>query len=207
MIKFVYFDVGGVLIKDFTATGKWLELQKELGIKPEQEKEFIEFYDKYEPEVCLGREVDSLIPMMEDKFGIKVPEGYSFLKDGFVKRFEVNKSIWPVVDKIQTKCKVGMLTNMYPGMLDAIREAGLLPKANWVAVIDSTVDKVKKPDRAIFELAQKKAGVLAEEILFVENGAKHVKAAAECGWQTFLYDSKNYEEASNKLEEWFRIEQ
>jgi FMN phosphatase YigB (HAD superfamily) len=203
MIKFVYFDVGGVLIKDFTANGKWLELQKELGIKPEQEKEFTEFYDEYEPEVCLGREVDSLIPMMEDKFGIKVPGGYSFLKDGFVKRFEVNKSIWPVVEKIQVKCKVGMLTNMYPGMLDAIMESGLLPKANWAAVVDSSVDKVKKPDRQIFELAQKRAGVPAEEILFVENGAKHIKAAAEYGWQTFLYDSKNYEGESKRLEEMF----
>jgi FMN phosphatase YigB (HAD superfamily) len=204
MVSFVYFDVGGVLIKDFTATGKWLELQKELGIKPEQEKEFVEFYDKYEPEVCLGREVDSLLPMMEDKFGIKMPAGYSFLKDGFVSRFEVNKSIWPVVEKIQAKCKKGMLTNMYPGMLDAIREAGLLPNANWVAIIDSTVDKVKKPDRGIFELAQKRAGVPAGEILFVENGAKHVKAAAECGWQTFLYDSKNYVKASRKLDEVLR---
>lgn len=101
MIKFVYFDVGGVLLKDFTGTGKWLELQKELGIKPVQEKEFIEFYDKYEPEVCLGREVDSLLPMLEEKFGIKVPAGYSFLNDGFVNRFEKNESIWPVVKIIQ----------------------------------------------------------------------------------------------------------
>jgi HAD superfamily hydrolase (TIGR01509 family) len=200
MIRFVYFDVGGVLIKDFSANGKWLELQNELGIKPEQEKEFIEFYDKYETEVCLGREVDSLIPMMEDKFGIKVPTGYSFLKDGFVKRFEANKFIRPVVEKIQAKCRVGMLTNTYPGMLGAIKERGLLPNANWAAIIDSSIDKVKKPDRQIFELAQKRAGVAAEELLFVENSAKHVKAAAECGWQTFLYDSVYYEEESKRLD-------
>ena len=206
MISFVYFDVGGVLIKDFTATGKWLELQRELGIKPEREREFIGFYDKFEPEVCLGRKVDSLLPIMEDKFGIRVPEGYSFLKDGFVNRFEVNNSIWPVVEKIQAKCRVGMLTNMYPGMLEAIKVRGLLPKVNWAAVVDSTLDKVKKPDKQIFELAQRRAGVLAAEILFVENGAKHVKAAAGCGWQTLLYDSNDYEESSRKLAEFFETE-
>jgi len=203
VISFVYFDVGGVLIKDFSATGKWGELQKDLGIKPEQEKEFIEFYDKYEPEVCLGREVDSLLPMMKEEFKIQVPAGYSFLKDGFVKRFEVNKSIWPVVKSIQAKCEVGMITNMYPGMLDAIKERGLLPDVNWASVVDSTVDKVRKPDRQIFELAKKRAGVPAEEIWFVENDAKNVKAAAENGWQTFLYDSKDYEGASMNLEEMF----
>lgn len=30
-----------------------MELQKELGIKSEQEKEFNEFYDKYEPEAII----------------------------------------------------------------------------------------------------------------------------------------------------------
>jgi HAD superfamily hydrolase (TIGR01509 family) len=199
MIKFIFFDVGGVLLKDFTGTGKWLELQKELGIMPEQETDFIDLYDKYEPEVCLGRDVDSLLPLIEKKFGVKIPQGYSFLKDGFVNRFEKNESIWPVVEEIQQKYPVGLLTNMYPGMLEAIKEKGLLPNANWAAVIDSSIDKVKKPDKGIFELAEKRAGFSGQEILFVENGAKHVKAASEFGWQTFLYDSKDYEKSSREL--------
>ncbi len=203
MISFVYFDVGGVLIKDFTATGKWVELQRELGIKPEQEKDFIEFYDKYEPEVCLGCEVDSLMPLIKQKFGIEIPPGYSFLKDGFVKRFEVNRSILPVVVEIRKKCRVGMLTNMYPDMLSAIREAKLLPEVEWAAIVDSSVDKVKKPDKQVFDLAQSRVGIPASEILFVENGSKHVNAAASYGWQTFLYNSSNYQKSSDDLASFF----
>lgn len=201
MIKFVYFDVGGVLLKDFTGTGKWIELQKELGIRPEQEKEFIEFYDKFEPEVCLGREVDTLLPIIEKKFSVTVPAEYSLLKDGFVKRFEKNESIWPVVDKIREKYKTGLLTNMYPGMLEAIKANGLLPPVDWGVIVDSSIDKVIKPDNVIFDLAQKRTGVSGAEILFVDNGAKHVDAASDFGWQTFLYDSLNYVYSTQKLSE------
>lgn len=88
---------------------------------------------------------------------------------------------------------------MYPEMLDAIKEKGLLPNSNWAAVIDSSIDKVKKPDKGIFELAEKRAGFSGQEILFVENGMKHIKAANDFGWQTFWYDSSNYSQSSKKL--------
>lgn len=36
MIKFIYFDVGGVAIRDFNGTDKWENLKKELGIPKEK---------------------------------------------------------------------------------------------------------------------------------------------------------------------------
>ena len=40
MISFVYFDVGGVAIKDFSGSDKWTELKKEVGVTPENDAEF-----------------------------------------------------------------------------------------------------------------------------------------------------------------------
>lgn len=127
MVKFVYFDVGGVAIKDFSGTNKWENLKTELGITKDKKQEFEAIYDLYQNELNTNREIDSLIPIYKEKFGIKVPNNYSLLKDGFVKRFERNESIWPIIEMTRKKFKIGLLTNMYPGMLDEIKKAELLP--------------------------------------------------------------------------------
>jgi len=204
MISFVYFDVGGVAIKDFSGSDKWTELKKELGVTPENDAEFEDFWLSYESERCLGPNVDTLLPLIKKRFGSKFSDNYSLLIDGFVNRFEVNKSIWPVIKKIHQKCKVGLLTNMYPGMYEAILDRGLLPDIDWDAVIDSSVVKLQKPDKKIYELAERLANFNGHEILFVENSRTHIKKAEEFGWQCILYDSKNYEESSVRLEEELR---
>lgn len=199
MIKFVYFDVGGVVIRDFSGTDKWEELKTGMGIKPEQAEAFNEIFDKYEPEVCVGRDVETLVPMLKEKLGLKLPDNYSFLHD-FVDRFEKNESIWPLIEKLKVKYKNGLLTNMYPNMLDAIYNAGLMPNATWDVVIDSSIEKVRKPQTEIFQLAQDRSGFKGEEILFIDNGAKHVDASKQFGWQGFVYDSINTEKSNRDLE-------
>lgn len=199
MVKFVYFDMGGVLIKDFSGgTEKWDAMKKVMGVKSSFEKEFDELYDKYEPELCLTRETDSLIPVFKEKFGMEIPEGFSMLHY-FVDHFEANSSIWPVIAKVKEKCGVGIITNMYVDMFDLIEKKGILPPYKWDIVIDSSKVGVRKPDPAIFELAVKKSGINKHEILFVDNGAKHIEAAKKFGLQTFLYDPSDYESASIKL--------
>jgi FMN phosphatase YigB (HAD superfamily)/dephospho-CoA kinase len=199
MASFVYFDLGGVVELDFSGTNKWKQLKKELGIPSDKDKEFEDFWNKYEAEVNIGRDVETLIPLIKEKFGSKLPDKYSLLIDGFVNRFEVNKSIWPVIDKIHQKCRIGLLTNMYPRMFEAIKNRGLLPSVTWDVIIDSSVVGIQKPDPRIFELGEKRAGVKGKKILFVENTPSHVRAAKDFGWQTFLYNSAHPKDSSNRL--------
>lgn len=201
MIKFIYFDVGGVVIKDFSGTNKWEELKLELGIPKDKSMEFEDIYNKYQDEINTTREIDSLLPIYKEKFGIDIPEGYSFLVDGFVNRFERNESIWPVIKLASEKYKIGLLTNMYPNMLDEIKKAKLLPDITFDQIIDSSVEKVQKPYKEIFELAQKRCGFDSSEILFIDNSKKHVDAAKEFGWNAFFYDSNNFEKSSKELME------
>ena len=39
-IKFIYFDIGGVLLLDFSKTNKWLEMRRDLGISPDLDSQF-----------------------------------------------------------------------------------------------------------------------------------------------------------------------
>ena len=196
MISFVYFDVGGVLDKDFSGSTKWDNLRDELGIRPSEAYEL--FWQEVEKDICTRKEVDDLLPLLEQKFGAKIPSDYSLL-DSFVKRFEKNESIWLVVREIQQTAKTGLLTMMYPHMLDALLESGILPPMRWDAVMDSSVVVLVKSDDATYKLAQEKAGVPAAEILYIDNTKRYLDIALTFGWQTYWYDASDYEKSNREL--------
>jgi putative hydrolase of the HAD superfamily len=204
MVKFVYFDVGGTVIKDFSGTNNWDNLKKEIGIKDDQYERFDLLFDKH-LEINTTREVDTLKPLIEKEFGVKFGKNYSLLINGFVNRFETNKSIWSVVKEIQKTSKVGLLTNMYPGMFEAIKKRKLIPDINWDEIIDSSIVALQKPDSDIYKLAQNKSGVNGGEILFVDNVQENIDTAQKFGWKTFLYNPKESVLSSKNLLEYFHL--
>ena len=201
MIKFIYFDVGGVAVIDFSANPeKWVSLQDELGLPANKADAFMVFYDVYAGEICMGRDSETLVPLIAKEFGLTIPESYSFLT-AFVSRLDPNPSIWPVVKLSKEKARIGLLTNMFTGMLDAIKAAEKLPPEEWDAVVDSSVEFCKKPDEKFYRIAEERAGVTGEEILFIDNTQGHLDAAKKLGWQTFLYDPAEPGNSSTVLKE------
>jgi FMN phosphatase YigB (HAD superfamily) len=198
MISFVYFDVGGVAMLDFSKTNKWADLKHELHVTPQNDNLFEQVWAEFAWDICLNRDVESLIPIMREEVGLDIADDYSLL-EGFLKRYEVNHSMWPLMQSLQSSLPIGLLTNMYPGLLNAIKDRKLLPDIKWHAVIDSSVVGYQKPDKEIFEIAEKEAGIEGKNILFVENTESHINTAKQLGWQTFLYDPANPEISTQKL--------
>jgi FMN phosphatase YigB (HAD superfamily) len=202
--KFVYFDVGGVVVLDFSGTNKWEQLKKDLGIPENRYQEFDSFWDKYSERICLEQRVDTLTPEIVKKFNSKTPKNYSLLIDGFVNRFDKNNYIEPVIKEISVASKIGLLTNMYVDMLLALRNRGMFPRVDWNVIIDSSTEKLEKPDPEIFRLAEKRSGFSGQEILFVENSPEHIKAAQSFNWLTFLFNSSDPENSSLELGQYYR---
>jgi len=203
MIKFTFFDVGGVVILDFSGTNHWSSLQKEIGIPPEYRKEFDNFWDKTESQICLGLDIEKLKPEIKKRFKAKFPPDYSLLIDGFVKKFRRNESLWEIIKKISKKTGLGLLTNMYPNQFNEIKKANLLPEFKWDLIVDSSIVNLQKPDREIYEYAQKSSGFKGSEILFIDNLEKNLVVPKALGWKVFLYDCDNVLESNNKLLEYF----
>ncbi len=200
MIKFVYFDVGCVLIKDFdTDPNKWIRMKKVMGVKPSFEKQFDEMYTQIENKsLCISQPVDTIIPLFEKKFKMKFPPGFS-LQQYYLDHFEPNPDIVPVVTEISKTSQIGLLTNQYPGMLKETIARGLLPDFNWDVVVDSSIVKLQKPDIRVFEYAQKAAKVNPPEILFIDNRQKNLNPAQQLGWQVYLYDPSDFNKSSKEL--------
>jgi FMN phosphatase YigB (HAD superfamily) len=199
MISFVYFDVGGVVVDDFSDNNKWQDLKQELGVNESNSAAFEALWKQYALELCIDRDVETLVPIFVKELGLKLPEGYSLLA-GFVDRFYANPGIWPIIENLKSKAKVGLLTNMYPHMFAAIEKRHILPKIQWDQIVDSSLELLQKPDRKLFELAEKRAGVPHDEVLFIDNGSEHVQEAETYGWQAFFYDSSNHHAAVRELD-------
>lgn len=193
MISFVYFDIGGVTIKDFTATDNWERMkQEDLGLTDKTTPIFDQFWQEYGQRVGIDVDVDVLASKLS------LPKDFSIL-DHMVKRFGQNQLIWPIIESTQEKCRIGLLTDMYPRMFNAIKAAGLFPPIEWDVIIDSSIEKVRKPNPEIYALAEARAGVNPQEILFIDNVEKNLDPATARGWSTFYYDSSDYEQSSIQL--------
>jgi len=203
-IKFIFFDVGGVIIFDFSKTNKWQEMMSDIGINKTNKKPFEDLFKKYEPEICRGRKIDTFVEVVKSELGLEFKEGYSMLDD-FADRFEVNTSIHPILNELSKKYKIGLLTNMYPGMLEAIKKKGILPQVKWDVILDSSIVGFKKPQEEIYGIAENKSNTDPEKILLVENERVNINVAKKRGWQILLYNPSNPLTSNNKLRELLNI--
>ncbi len=203
-ISFIYFDVSGVLIKDFSDTDKWHQMYLDAGITEDQLEIIDEVYAKYARKLNTVLDIDAFLPILKKETEITFPLGYSMLDD-MIARFQPNKSIWPIVKKVQAKYRNGLLTNMYPKMLDAIKATDLLPPGKWDIILDSSVEGVQKPDSVIFQIATKWTGEKHENVLFIDNTKANVDRAKSVGMQAFHYDSSNYKQASIDLAKFLKL--
>ncbi len=199
MISFIYFDLGGVAVDDFTGNNKWQELGDKMGLSDANRNGFKEFWQKHEGKFCTTDYIDTFLPALEQDLSITLPAGFS-LQHEIVDRFYENTPIVPIVEQMATKTKIGLLTNVSPGMLDLIEQKGILPNVQWDQIIDSSVEHVMKPDVRIFQIAQDRTGVEGSQILFVDNKASHCQAAESFGWQSFYYDSSDRYKSADELQ-------
>ena len=198
-ISFVYFDVGGVIVKDFSDSSKWPTMLHDMGFMPKDIPAFDKVYDEFEKLVCIGKHhVDELVPRIIKQFSLPISPDFS-MQQYFLDHFDKNVDLWPIVKHLSHTTKLGLLTGQYPGLLDGIRQVGLLEYDNWDSVLDTSKEGINKPNQELYKRAEDLAAVPASEILFIDNREKNLVPARALGWQTFLYDSSNYDQANADL--------
>ncbi|MCL4393180.1 hypothetical protein M1145_03525 [Patescibacteria group bacterium] len=197
-ISFIYFDLGGVVIIDFSGNNKWNELKEKLKIPSSKSILFDKIFDEYEKQICTNMDIESMKGILNKELGINIPLTYSLLKE-FVNRFEKNPSIWPIIKNIKKKYPIGLFTMMYPRMLNTIKESGIIPAIDWNITIDSSIVRYTKYDIEMFDIATKKANVPKKEILLIENSMKHIETAQNYGWQTFFYNPNDIDKSNTNL--------
>jgi putative hydrolase of the HAD superfamily len=86
-----------------------------------------------------------------------------------------------------------------PGLVDQLKLRGLIPDIAYDAIIDSSVVGAIKPEKKIYEVATKQAGVAPDEILLVDDDRSNLRAAEHFGWRVLWFDDYRTDEFTGRI--------
>ena len=95
-------------------------MTKDLGLSGSNQNKFLEVFNRFTQEICVGKkDLKDFIEFIEPELKISLPKNYNMLED-FVNRFRPNASLGLILKKLSKQYGLGLLTNMYPKMLNKI---------------------------------------------------------------------------------------
>lgn len=185
-ITFVYFDINGCLVRFFHHA--FTELANETG-KPADEIETTFWH--YNDAVCRGE-----LPL--DDFNRIMAEQLHHIVDWksyYMRAVATIPEMHELARWASEHYKVGLLSNIMPGFIPDMITSGLLPDITYDAIIDSSVVGAIKPEPQIYQIAQERAAVPPEEILFIDDSRTNIMAASQLGWKVLWFDDFRPEES------------
>ena len=190
-VRFIYFDVNGCLVHYYQRA--FAKLAEDTGAPSDiVESAFWHYND----EVCRGTfSMNEFNAYLAERLNIDSVDWQKYYLD----TVEPIKEMQDIVKWALTKYRVGLLTNIMPGQLQAMKRSGALPDLNYDAVVDSSEVGVIKPEAKIFDIALERAGVLPEEVLFIDDSRVNIMAAEKKGWQVLWFDDTRLEEAVERV--------
>lgn len=192
-IKFIYFDVGGVLI-DYKDAFKGVSEKFNIPI-PSINDIWLSYADPVTRGLLSPQDLWNNI---RKELLIEGGEDFDFLTS-WVEDYKPIKTIHTIVKKFINKYKVGLLTNLYKGMIPILKEKKLIPDVTYTSIITSYETGLKKPEKKIYELATTRVNLEPHEIFFVDDREDFIEGAKQMGWRTFLFNPNNIPDSANRL--------
>ena len=179
-VRFVYFDVNGCLVRFFHKA--FTKIAKDTGADAETiETAFWHYNDS----VCRGeisvKEFDSLLAK---KIGAPKIDWQSY----YLSSVEAIPEMQELVKWAVQYYHIGLLSNIMPGFIDALKDKGMIPNVDYTTIIDSSEVGAVKPEAKIYEVAQAKSGVEPSEILLIDDSRANLMAADKLGWHVLWFD-------------------
>ncbi len=192
-IEFVYFDINGCMVRFFHRA--FTAAAQDSGMSPDVvETSFWHYNDA----VCRGE-------MSMSEFNTVLARRFKMARFDWINYYL--DSVDPISETTQLvpwvfeHYRVGLLSNIMPGFIPAMRARGLLPDIEYDAIIDSSEVKMIKPEPAIYELAAKDAAVEPGAILLIDDSRANLMAAERLGWRVLWFDDYRPEESIKRIKQ------
>ena len=179
-VRFVYFDINGCLVRFFHRA--FTQLAAESGMRPDVvETTFWHYNDA----VCRGEmSMDEFDKLLAKRLGMKTLAWNKY----YLAAVEPIKEMQELLNWVAEHYHVGLLSNIMPGLIDAMFERKMLPGVAYSAIIDSSKVGAIKPEPKIYEIAQDWANCDPSEILLVDDSRTNLMAAERMGWHVLWFD-------------------
>lgn len=195
-IKFVYFDVGGVLMH---TEARLMHALSASYHRPIDQVRAV--YWQLIPMAARGKltlQDLQVLFLLRLNIKLKVDKRHILFKH-WVDYMEAVPETQKFMKEVMATYPIGLLTNMVQGFLDRMFERKLLPKLAYKTIVDSSVVGIDKPWPDIYQIAQDKAGVEPSEILFIDDRQLNVEAARQMGWQAEWFDELNPQASIDRI--------
>ena len=184
-IAFVYFDIGGVFLEWSKALHG---AAHSFGINPE---DLIAVFDENHEAITKGNiTADNLWEKACDKLSLRNGKGFNLLESWVGDYVPINET-YEFATSLVGKYRLGLLSNIYKGMFPLLQERKIVPKIAWDQVVLSCEVRAKKPEKEMFALAEKNAGVDPANILLIDDSESSILGARESGWQAIHFETYN----------------
>lgn len=191
-VGFVYFDINGCLVRFYHRA--FTRLSEVTGA-PADVVETLFWH--YNDQVCRG-EMDMATFNAKLAEELHITEEVNWL-DYYLEAIEPIPVMQELVRWTASRYRIGLLTNIMPGFVEALIAKGLIPNIQYDAIIDSSAVKAIKPEAKIYSIATEKAQCSASEILFVDDSRVNLMAAEKHGWHVLWFDDYRPDESAARV--------
>ena len=198
-IHCVYFDIGGVLLR-------WQEFFESIAINYEKSRRDVEAcYFRYDDLACRG-EISTQIAWENACRDLHIsPTSDVNFATGWIETFTPIAPSHRLLRKIAKKLPVGLLTNIHSGTYELTVQKKLVPDIPYKAVVQSCNVGCIKPEKEIYEIAQKQAGVSHKHIFFTDDLAQNIETARSIGWQAVQFQTDQPEQSVQEIQRMLQL--
>ncbi len=179
-VTFVYFDINGCLVRFYHRA--FTKIAADTGVS----SDIVEStYWHNNDAVCRGdMSLEDFNKVLAHKFEVQKFDWSAYYLDAI----EVISDTVELVNWASAHYRVGLLSNIMPGLIETMLSRGLLPSIKYDAIIDSSVVNAIKPEPRIFDIATQKAGCKPDQILLIDDSRGNLMAAEKAGWHVAWFD-------------------
>ena len=190
-VRFVYFDLNNCIVRNFNRAFNKIAAECDLP------SDIVEtFFWQYNDAVCRS---DITLDEFNAKLGKELNLPRFDWRSYYLETIEAVPHMDELLHWVHEHYGIGLLTNSMTGFIKDMQTRGVIPDVKFDAIIDSSEVRFLKPEREIYELAQKAAHCAPEEILFTDDTRANLMAAQRLGWHVMLFDDSRPGESVQRL--------
>lgn len=195
-VKFIYFDIGNVMA-DTNDYFKGATTKFNIPLS-----DFTQFWDSGNGADDMTRGKITAQEFWQDavrKFNIENAGDFDFL-ESWLSDYKPISETHELARKLSKQYEIGLISNLYPGMITKLFNRELVADLKYSAVILSCETGFRKPEKEIYQIATEKAAVRPEDIFFIDDRIDFIEGANKFGWHTFRFDDGKILSTINRLE-------
>lgn len=196
-IEFIYFDVGGVLVRNIDVSLH--NFAEAIHRSDHAVKAIFHEYGEVGARGNMTVEELKILMLLRLNVSLNSESRDAVLAHAWIDDMTPILAGHQLAKDVSQHHKVGLLTNVFRGYYPDFFHRGLVPNLKYKAVVKSCDVGFVKPEPAMYDVATQAARTEPDKILLIDDSKVNVKAARDFGWHAQHFDEHQPQESVNRI--------